>query len=127
MLSGVHGATAVHVLRTNSSANGVLLLMDSFPSLDSSGLTGQHDLRLCLTRGGVLACLHALVPRVRSLRVAFFSAGLVPTAPAGAARAFAGIVGDALGTRGGGSSSSGCCCCAHIYVGIAAVRKVYRR
>ena len=100
--------TAMHVLRTNSRTNGVLLLMDSFPSLDSSGLTGQHDLRLCLTRGGVLACSQALVPRVRSLRIALHPAGLVPTASAGAACAFAGIVGDALGTRGGGSSSSGC-------------------
>ena len=66
-------------------------------------------MRLSVTHELTLACLHALVPGVRSLRVALFSAGVVPTASAGAARAFAGIIGDALGTRGGGSSSSGCC------------------
>ena len=109
----------MRVIHTNSRTDGVLLLMNGFPSLDSSGLVGQHSLHLCLTRGGVLAYLHALVPRVCSLRVALFPAGRVPTASAGAARAFAGIVGDALGTRGSGSSSSGCsCCCARMHAGI---------
>ena len=110
MFSGVHGVTAMRVIHTNSRNDGVLLLMNGFPSLDSSGLVGQHSLHLCLTRGGVLAYLHALVPRVRKLRVTLYPAGPVPTASAGAACAFAGIVGDALGTRGGGSKSRDCCC-----------------
>ena len=42
-------------------------------------------------------------------RVTGVAAVVEPTASAGAARELAGIVGDAIGTRGGGSRSSGCC------------------
>ena len=79
-------------------------------------LVSKH--RAFITHDFTSARSHALVPRVLSLRIALYPAGRVPTASAGAARAFAGIVGDALGTRDRGTSSRFLSCSVHIGRGV---------